>query len=387
MKTVIINSSDLYEKIYTIISSAFSKDISNLKLTLNYDENDLSVDIEDTTSNLFNSEEYSKLIDRTKVIVFDYFFGLTYLQIDEKVTDFISLDISYMDEELIDSVFSDYSLKDYDTICAYEFSNNSSYNLVFINNYNDVEEDDITSSDTAYKYIELCINRNELISYTEWVDENYSYEIDQLKRYLGDYKESQYFDSYYAEERLRDNSNFFPDYDDFGEYKNDTYSYLVNRLYDEGKITELIKNALFNIDEDTYVSITDDILSKCEVDLKSNGIPNSESYLTIDSYTHYGFIYIESSEIQKWGEDYDCYDWLTEDKLDELITESDSDLDSYELWKIYTNTTNHDYEQEIEFDCRVYISYTSLLEIINNADLKYGLKSDDNTVWEEDEEE
>lgn len=394
MKTV-INSSLLFEKIYSILESAFSRNISNLEITLNYDDNDLSVEIEGITSDLFKSEEYRKLVSVSRIYLFDYFFGLSYLdretsvEVDSlKVDNYYSLDISYIDEDLINSVFisSRYDLNDYSIICAYEFSGDNSYQLVYLSdNYEDVQEEEVSSGDVIYNYIELCMGRNEIVSFTEWVDEQYSSDIVALSRELRNYKKSNYFDSSYAKENLRDNDLFFPNYSYFEENGHDNYSILVDYLYKNNKISEQIKKALFDIDEETYESITYQILRKCEIDLKSEGIPDADKYFTFTEYSHYDSIFIEKSEIQGWGDEYQCYDWLTQDKLEELIEDSGSDLDAYEIWQIFIGSVKYDYEQEIEFFCYVYISYDDVLKIINDADLKYGVKSLDNTVWEEEE--
>jgi len=399
MVSITFNSSLLYKNIYSIIETAFSKDISNLSITLNYDKNDIenfSLEIEDTTSDLFNSEEYAKLVYISRRYFFNYFFGLVYIhserdiELDENsVTKYDLFVISDFDFETIDLVFSksEHRVTDYDYICIYSFlEKEEEFFLFYVSkNREDIEQEVVSYPSEIYSYLDLCINRNELVSHTEWVDERYASDVLALSTELRNYRASNYFDEDYIKETIRE-GDFFYKYNDTKSYGYNRYCDLVDTLYKNDQISEYIKNALYNIDEDTYESITNQILSQCEVDLKSKGKPDIDKYLIIDYNYIYPYpIYIETSEIEKWREDYNCSYWLTQDILDELINENDSDLDAYKLWQIYIGESKYDYEQELQFDCYVYISYDSILKIIKNANLRYGIKSDDNSVWEEEE--
>lgn len=399
MVSITFNSSLLYKNIYSIIETAFSKNISNLSVTINYDKNDIenfSLEIEDTTSDLFNSEEYAKLVYISRRYFFNYFFGLAYIhserdiELDENsVTKYDLFVISDFDQETINFVFSEseHRVTDYDYICVYSFSEKEGeFSLFYVSeNREDIEQEVVSYPSEIYSYLDLCINRDELVSHTEWVDERYASNIHDLSRELRKYRKSNYFDEIDAKERLL-GIDFFPDYDDMEPNGYDNYHYLVDTVYEKGQISEKIKNSLYNIDQDTYESITYQILSQCKVHLKSEGKPDTDKYLIMeDNHIYTSSIYIEKSEIEKWGEDYNCYYWLTQDKLDELINENDSDLDSYDIWQIYTGNSIYNYENEVEFICYIYISYDNILGIINNPDLRYSVKSEDNTVWEEEE--
>lgn len=388
METLTLTYKNLHSDIQTIIQNDLIKDsrIDNDSEVL-VEENDVFLLLKKEGSEFPEpinlTDIYFKTSNPTHKFYY-YFKGLRYLaknsnisisDIDSDIAEFLSFDDSDLDDEIVDVLFANSdkpilsSISDVGEVFLYQFSSENDFYLVTENEFDILE-----SGYEEHTYFEYCFSEGKLLDFSEYTDKQYASDIRDFERFLGHYTKRNLFDSSYVADMVAENEDLFLPYDGLEDNSDNPYTNLVETMYSKGKIPLTLKNELINIDEESYVEVVTKIRSAIEVSDESYRV-NTDTYFVLGSSGYEQSVSIDKSEILDWESDYNTYSWLTESKLDELISKTDAELDAYELWKMYTGKSRYEYyENYIYIGYYSYISYSQVLDILSDEDLNFSGK-------------
>lgn len=313
-----------------------------------------------------------------------YFKGLRYLaknsnisisDLDSDIAEFLSFDHSDLDDEIVDMLFghSDNSILNSiynaDEVYVYQFSSENDFYLVTENEFEVLE-----SGYQEYHYFEYCFMEGKLLDYSKYTDREYASDIRDFERYLSGYNKRNLFDSSYVEDLVAEDEDLFIPYDELDNNSDNLYTNLVETMYSKGKIPLTLKNQLMNIDEESYIQVVTKIRSSVRVSDESNE-PNSDTHFVLGHSEYEQSVSVPRRDIEDWDSEYNTSAWLTESKLNELISKTDAELDGDELWNMYTGKSRYNYyEQYIYIPYCSYISYSQVLDILSDEDLNFSGK-------------
>jgi hypothetical protein len=399
METIQLNHKILTDEILTILSEMFSSQITkselqDLEITLSYEDDYLEVGIEGVSDNIFLTSENDSLPEHKGFLLSDYFHSLLKIHqnfsfsIDLSTSEiefFLHLKVQDIDSELFDSEFSDYySFGKYSDLYFFEFDSNSGFYMTYDSSFSfGVYDNQISHHDSLYNYVKLCYDRREVVSYDDYIQELYADDIRYFTSEIQSYTISDYFDDEYAMVSLRERQYYngvFPDYDEVGEGLTDYYSELIEELYTKELITSNQKRALFNLDEDEYHSLLAEIINRCDVELADRYTQSSQKFMmTADILTT---IYVDRMKILNWINDYNTYSWLNRSLFYEILL--GTVFDNHQFIDCFYS--EKDYYADVTIDITYFVRFSDVVEVIENFDLKLGFISDDNSVWEEDDD-
>ena len=356
-------------------------ELSDSILEVKFNNKDISsISIEGVSDDIFKEPKYKDLDSYQSLDIYAYFKGVGLLidgnniDEDDTVYYFINIPKYDLDEEVIDMIFSVSDNK-----MLYEFNDNLSFfqtsrnssNIHIVNDTdNEVSFLDIDDNDRASNYLAKCLRESELISWEDYINQEYSRDISDFERELSRYGSSSINDDYsYYLDIIIEDDGFFEDYDDFVESVesggHSRFYSLVDEMYNLGKIPLSLKNSLYELDEESYNSIIKELRGYLEIDSEDASINDNTCFTYSTGYTFYNNIYIDKRDIQYWRDKYNCYDWLTEDKLSSIIRENNLELDSSDLWNVYRGRGY--YQHDIELTGQVYTYYSNVLKVFDET--------------------
>jgi hypothetical protein len=187
MQSVSFSFGNLFEHISYIIKYELlnNTDINdNVQVTINYMGEELKeVSIKGITDNIFTESNYSSIDHYHREDLNEYFNGLLILHLkedkdlDSPVYYFLNDNYEFKkDEDVVDRIyskFSDVQINDLDSISLFRFNRQ----IIYLVNTSERISSVIESYDDIYSYFDKCLEEKEFISYNDYVEDVYHYNM------------------------------------------------------------------------------------------------------------------------------------------------------------------------------------------------------------------
>jgi hypothetical protein len=383
MQSVSFSFKHLYKNIIYIIKNRLlnNSDVDvNTLVTINYGDDGLnSVSIEGITENIFTEENYSLLDNYQKEDLTEYFNGLLIIhkEADKDLNNLVYYFLTDSsefnnDSHVVYNIYdnSDVRINKLDNIVLFKFNEEE----IYLTNTSQHSLHTLDQDDFAFPYLSKCLEENSFITYDEYIEDLYSYDIKNLSRELSRYDEDYFYDNNYDNIRhdVAESEDVFDIYDTYLE-ETSTVNFIVEEMYNKGMIPLSLKNQLFELDEDTYEKIVSNMVQNISITLDNyhRSYPDKE-YTVMTSFPAYVDIYINEREIEELSNKYEVISWLTESKLSDMLPEN-TPLSSSDLFNALINKTS--IVDSTEIYVTLSIEYEDVLKIISDESLPFNSSS------------